>query len=151
MSSTGFARLVLSRSVLSMVGRVDNSRNIFQSNTGQILENTGYWSTLSPNTDFEVLPHLQVTFGDSDGRFDTQAGSLTLGWSVQHHITGGGGEHGNKALQGTNAVVCAAGAGPLPSVTAAAARPRDLGNSLISAIEGIDLPNLKDVERQVRG
>lgn len=134
-----------------MVGRVDHSRNISQSNTSQVLENTGCRSPLSPITNYEALSHLQVTFGDSDGRFDTQAGSLTLGWSVQHHITGGGGEQGNKALQGTNAVVCAAGAGPLPSVTAAAARQRDLGSSLVSAIEGIDLPNLKDVERQVRG
>lgn len=61
----------------------------------------------------------QVTFGDSDGRWDTPAGSLALGWSVVNPgVTHGRGD-GASALTGSNAVVCAAGAGALPGESTA--------------------------------
>lgn len=61
----------------------------------------------------------QVTFGDSDGRLDTQAGSLTLGWTGVPPM-GNTGVNGTGVLE-TNAVVCAAGAGALPSTGTAQA------------------------------
>lgn len=90
--------------------------------------------------------YRQVTFGDSDGRFDTPVGSLALGWSVVLPSKTSAG-NGMKALTGANAIVCAAGAGPLPSRTT---RRRDIGFSLASAVEGLELPRGRGGETQVR-
>eukprot|EP00752_Nemacystus_decipiens_P012187 g10805.t1 len=63
----------------------------------------------------------KVTFGDSEGRSDALAGSLVNGWSVMLPAYGRSSDNNaTKALTGTNAVVCAAGAGPLPTKAAAA-------------------------------
>ncbi|CAM9135050.1 unnamed protein product [Scytosiphon promiscuus] len=81
----------------------------------------------------------KVTFGDSEGRSDTVAGSLAAGWSVTlpPDIKAGGNSRGcgggvTKALTGTNAIVCAAGGGPLPTKAAMAVESaRQNGVSLI--------------------
>ncbi|CAM9247576.1 unnamed protein product, partial [Ectocarpus fasciculatus] len=80
----------------------------------------------------------KVTFGDSDGRLDTLAGSLAAGWSVVLPADvggpgkGSGGSTGGvtKALTGTNAIVCAAGAGPLLTKAAAALEAAKKGGEI---------------------
>lgn len=80
-----------------------------------------------------------MTFGDSEGRSDTLAGSLTEGWvaTLPADVRSGGGSGGGgnvgatKALTGTNAIVCAAGGGPLLTRAAAAiAAAKQSGMSL---------------------
>ncbi|CAM9209213.1 unnamed protein product [Ectocarpus sp. 4 AP-2014] len=83
----------------------------------------------------------KVTFGDSDGRLDTLAGSLAAGWSVVLPVEVGGPGNGSggstggvtKALIGTNAIVCAAGAGPLLTKAAAALEGAKQGGEICLA------------------
>lgn len=77
------------------------------------------------NPNFRNHPTHQVTFGSSEGRLDTLAGSLTEGWvamlpaDVRSGGSGGDNAGATKALTGTNAIVCAAGGGPLLTKAAA--------------------------------
>lgn len=92
-----------------------------------------------------------MTFGDSDGRFDTLAGSLAEGWSVVLNPNNSSG-HGVNARAGANAIVCAAGAGPLPNMEAALAKEackRDVGLSLASATGGLNATGVLDGKEQV--
>ncbi|CAB1113909.1 unnamed protein product [Ectocarpus sp. CCAP 1310/34] len=83
----------------------------------------------------------KVTFGDSDGRLDTRAGSLAAGWSVVLPVGVGGPGNGSdgstggvtKALTGSNAIVCAAGAGPLLTKAAAALEGAKQGGEICLA------------------
>eukprot|EP00903_Cladosiphon_okamuranus_P012352 g11581.t1 len=72
----------------------------------------------------------KVTFGDSEGRHDYLSGSLANGWSVTPPADfRGSGDSATKALSGMNAIVCAAGSGPLPTKATAAvevARQNDI-------------------------
>lgn len=120
-----------------------------------------YFARKSPLTNQSTL-HAKVTFGDSEGRSDTLAGSLAAGWSVTlpADIRAGGGSRSGgdaitKALTGTNAIVCAAGGGPLPSKAAMAIESaRQNGVSLNPAesltAEGRDDVRSKGFDGQVR-
>lgn len=97
----------------------------------------------------------QVTFGDYEGKTDTPAGSLTRGWSVvvpPLRDTGGIGGDVLKALVGTDAVACAAGAGQIPGRDTAleeAGILRDSGTTLESVVEGLHAVGQNDGRLQV--
>ncbi|CAN0183838.1 unnamed protein product, partial [Pylaiella littoralis] len=89
----------------------------------------------------------KVTFGDSKGS-DTLAGQLVEGWvpvilpDVRSGGSGSGDVGATKALTGTNAIVCAAGGGPLLTkavavIEAAKESGMSLGLTTFSTAEGI--------------
>lgn len=92
-----------------------------------------------------------MTFGDGEGRSDALAGSLANGWSVTPPAdVRGSGDGATQALTGINAIVCAAGAGPLPTkavATVEAARQNGMTLSLTgsAAVDGVG-----SIERDVQ-
>lgn len=90
---------------------------------------------------------MQVTFGDSDGKLDTQAGSLPLGWDDASACDKG---TGGTTLSGTNAVVCKAGAGTIPRANSACDARRELAASLAvsSGSAALEMPRPEDGKGQ---